>query len=65
MCEEGNWEPFQIVEKERGEPAHRCYQRCTSDECTDIRVRLFDENTIEIEGYDDMFYGNSDIEEIE
>lgn len=50
MCEKGEWEPFTVVEKEKGEPLHRCYQRCTAEGCTDIRVKLFNERNIETIG---------------
>lgn len=50
MCEDGHWEPFTVIEREKSEPLHRCYQRCTVTGCTDIRVELFSESDIEVFG---------------
>lgn len=65
MCEQAGWEPFAIKEAKKAEPAHRCYQRCTNQECTDIRVELFNEESIDIVGYDEIIYGDSDIIDLE
>lgn len=65
MCDNSEWQPFQVVEKESGEPLHRCYQRCTEVGCTDIRVRLFSENTIEILGGGMNQFNDPSITEIE
>lgn len=64
MCENGHWEPFQVVEKEGNEPLHRCYLRCTVAKCTDIRVKMFDEDSVTIDMTDNMFNDPS-IEEID
>lgn len=65
MCDQAGWEAFTVIEKQKTEPAHRCYQRCTQQECEDIRVKLFNEQSIDIVGYDEVVYGDSDIIDLE
>lgn len=61
MCEEGNWEPFAIGEKERGEPVHRCYYKCTAEGCRDIAVSFFTEQTIEVIDKEEKLFSDPSI----
>lgn len=65
MCENGEWEPFAVAEKEKGEPLHRCYHRCTVEGCTDIRVELFSESDIETIGGGIQSFNDPSIELVE
>lgn len=57
MCKQASWEPFHIEEKKENEPFpfHRCYLRCTADECSEIKIKAFNEDDIDIEFIGDPF----------